>query len=102
MEPTALRRMGWGIALSGLAWVGAGLIQLHIDAGNSTSLAWHILPYALLTTAEILVSATALEFVYSQATAAMKGVIMASVPCRSPSATCGAAPDQRRQSGTSP
>ena len=76
-EPTALRRMGWGIALSGLAWVGAGLIQLHIDAGNSTSLAWQILPYALLTTAEILVSATALEFAYSQATAAMKGVIMA-------------------------
>ena len=33
-EPTALRRMGWGIALSGLAWVGAGLIQLHIDAGE--------------------------------------------------------------------
>ena len=33
-EPTALRRMGWGIALSGLAWVGAGFIQLHIDSGE--------------------------------------------------------------------
>ncbi len=76
-EATALRRMGWGIALSGLAWVGAGLIQLHIDAGNSTSLAWQMLPYLLLTTGEILVSATALEFAYSQATTAMKGVIMA-------------------------
>jgi POT family proton-dependent oligopeptide transporter len=76
-EPTALRRMGWGIALSGLAWVGAGLIQLHIDAGNATSLAWQMLPYLLLTTGEILVSATALEFAYSQATSAMKGVIMA-------------------------
>ena len=76
-EATALRRMGWGIALSGLAWIGAGLIQLHIDGGNSTSLAWQILPYVLLTTGEILVSATALEFAYSQATTAMKGVIMA-------------------------
>ena len=69
--------MGWGIGFSGLAWIGAGLIQLHIDSGASTSLAWQILPYVLLTTGEILVSATALEFAYSQATAAMKGVIMA-------------------------
>jgi POT family proton-dependent oligopeptide transporter len=76
-EPTALRRMGWGIALSGVAWIGAGAIQLYIDGGASTSLAWQILPYVLLTTGEVLVSATALEFAYSQATAAMKGVIMA-------------------------
>ncbi len=76
-EPTALRRMGWGIALAGLAWIGAGAIQLYIDSGASTSLAWQILPYVLLTTGEVLVSATALEFAYSQATAAMKGVIMA-------------------------
>ncbi|WP_460733895.1 POT-type proton-dependent oligopeptide transporter [Lysobacter tyrosinilyticus] len=76
-EPTALRRMGWGIVFSGIAWVGAGLIQLHIDAGHSTSLAWQTLPYLLLTFGEVLVSATALEFAYSQATQSMKGVIMA-------------------------
>jgi POT family proton-dependent oligopeptide transporter len=76
-EPTALRRMGWGIAFSGFAWIGAGMIQLHIDSGASTSLAWQMLPYLLLTFGEVLVSATALEFAYSQATQAMKGVIMA-------------------------
>nr|MDQ3057378.1 oligopeptide:H+ symporter [Pseudomonadota bacterium] len=76
-EPTALKRMGWGIAFSGLAWIGAGMIQLHIDSGASTSLAWQTLPYILLTFGEVLVSATALEFAYSQATLAMKGVIMA-------------------------
>jgi POT family proton-dependent oligopeptide transporter len=76
-EPTALRRMGWGIAFSGFAWIGAGLIQLHIDSGASTSLAWQTLPYLLLTFGEVLVSATALEFAYSQATGSMKGVIMA-------------------------
>ena len=76
-EPTALRRMGWGIAFSGFAWIGAGLIQLHIDSGASTSLAWQMLPYLLLTFGEVLVSATALEFAYSQATVSMKGVIMA-------------------------
>ncbi len=76
-NPTALRRMGGGIAFSGLAWVGAGLIQLHIDSGAPTSLAWQMLPYLLLTFGEVLVSATALEFAYSQSTQSMKGVIMA-------------------------
>jgi POT family proton-dependent oligopeptide transporter len=74
---TALQRMGWGIVFSGLAWVAAGIIQLYIDGGASTSLAWQSLPYLLLTFGEVLVSATALEFAYSQATLAMKGVIMA-------------------------
>jgi POT family proton-dependent oligopeptide transporter len=77
LEPTALRRMGAGIALSGLAWIFAALIQLEIDTGAPVSLGWQILPYAILTLGEVLVSATALEFAYSQATGAMKGVIMA-------------------------
>lgn len=76
-NPTALRRMGAGIAFSGVAWVVAGMIQLAIDGGDPVSLAWQMLPYALLTFGEVLVSATALEFAYSQATASMKGVIMA-------------------------
>jgi len=76
VEPTALRRMGLGIALSGLAWVAAGGIQLWIDGGAAVSIGWQILPYVLLTLGEVLVSATGLEFAYSQAPAAMKGVIM--------------------------
>ncbi|HVI26956.1 MAG TPA: oligopeptide:H+ symporter [Xanthomonadaceae bacterium] len=76
-DPTPLRRMGWGIAFSGVSWIFAGLIQLQLDAGQQTSLAWQALPYLLLTFGEVLVSATALEFAYSQATQAMKGVIMA-------------------------
>ena len=76
-EPTAIRRMGFGIAFSGLAWVVAGLIQLKIDGGTPMSITWQVLPYALLTFAEVLVSATGLEFAYSQAPPSMKGVIMA-------------------------
>ena len=76
-EPTALRRMGWGIVFAGVAWIVAGLIQLKIDGGAPTSLAWQAWPYLLLTFGEVLVSATALEFAYSQATQSMKGVIMA-------------------------
>ncbi len=76
-EPTALRRMGFGIAFSGLAWIAAGAIQLGIDSGDPVSIAWQVLPYALLTFGEVLVSATGLEFAYSQAPLSMKGVIMA-------------------------
>jgi POT family proton-dependent oligopeptide transporter len=75
-EPTALRRMGFGIAFSGVAWVVAGVIQLWIDGGHAVSLAWQILPYLLLTFGEVLVSATGLEFAYSQAPRSMKGTIM--------------------------
>ena len=75
-EPTALRRMGFGIAFSGLAWIAAGAIQLWIDGGDPVSITWQILPYALLTFGEVLVSATGLEFAYSQAPPSMKGTIM--------------------------
>ncbi|NLB13212.1 MAG: POT family MFS transporter, partial [Gammaproteobacteria bacterium] len=76
-QVTALRRMGWGIAISGVSWIVAGVLQLWIDGGSDVSLAWQGLPYLLLTFGEVLVSATALEFAYSQAPHAMKGVIMA-------------------------
>jgi POT family proton-dependent oligopeptide transporter len=77
VEPTALRRMGSGIAFSGLAWIAAGAIQLAIDGGEPVAVTWQVLPYMLLTFGEVLVSATGLEFAYSQAPASMKGVIMA-------------------------
>jgi POT family proton-dependent oligopeptide transporter len=73
---TALRRMGMGIAFSGFAWIVVGFMQLAIDGGSMLDITWQILPYALLTFGEVLVSATGLEFAYSQAPLAMKGVIM--------------------------
>jgi POT family proton-dependent oligopeptide transporter len=77
IDPTPLRKMGFGIAFSGLAWIAAGAIQLAIDGGDAVSITWQVLPYVLLTFGEVLVSATALEFSYSQAPHSMKGVIMA-------------------------
>jgi POT family proton-dependent oligopeptide transporter len=76
-EPTALRRMTAGIGFTALAWVVIGTIQISMDHGTPTSMAWQILPYAILTLGEVLVSATGLEFAYSQAPAPMKGIIMA-------------------------
>ncbi len=44
-QPTALRRMGWGIAISGLSWVVAGMLQLWLDGGAQVSLTLQALPY---------------------------------------------------------
>jgi POT family proton-dependent oligopeptide transporter len=91
---TQLQRMGLGIALAGVAWVCAAVLQLVVDAGSRQlglaivpgfvgdgatppSLWWQLLPYIFLTLGEVLVSATGLEFAYSQAPRAMKGVLMA-------------------------
>src|SRR3546814_6866242 len=68
--------MGSGIAFSGLAWIAAGMLQLWMDGSDAVSITWQVLPYALLTMGEVLVSATGLEFAYSQAPRSMKGVIM--------------------------
>lgn len=76
-EPTALRRMGAGIALAGVSWVVVGALQLVMDGGNALSIAWQMVPYVFLTLGEVLVSATGLEFAYSQAPPPMKSAIMA-------------------------
>jgi POT family proton-dependent oligopeptide transporter len=77
LEPTALRRMTAGIAFSGAAWIIVGAMQLVLDRGNAFTITWQVLPYAFLTLGEVLVSATGLEFAYSQAPLAMKSAIMA-------------------------
>jgi proton-dependent oligopeptide transporter, POT family len=75
-EPTQLQKMTTGIALAAVAWIIVGCMQLVIDTGSRFSITWQILPYVFLTAGEVLVSATGLEFAYSQAPLAMKGVIM--------------------------
>jgi POT family proton-dependent oligopeptide transporter len=71
-----LRRMTFGIVLSGISWVVVGGFQLALDGGAQLSIIWQVLPYIILTLAEVFVSATGLEFAYSQAPARLKGVIM--------------------------
>jgi POT family proton-dependent oligopeptide transporter len=76
VEPTPLRRMGAGIFFSGLAWIAAGALNWVMDGGAKLPILWQVLPYALLTFGEVLVSATGLEFAYSQAPVKLKGVLM--------------------------
>jgi proton-dependent oligopeptide transporter, POT family len=75
-EPSQLTKMNAGIALAGVAWVIVASMQLVIDSGERFSITWQVLPYVFLTAGEVLVSATGLEFAYSQAPLAMKGAIM--------------------------
>ncbi len=76
VEMTALRRMTFGLVFAAFSWVVVGSMQVVLDDGHQFSIVWQVLPYALLTMGEVLVSATGLEFAYSQAPHAMKGVIM--------------------------
>jgi POT family proton-dependent oligopeptide transporter len=75
-NPTAVRRMTAGIALAGVSWIIVGIMQLSIDGGTAFPIQWQVLPYVFLTLGEVLVSATGLEFAYSQAPPAMKGALM--------------------------
>ncbi len=75
-EPSPLAKMTVGIALGGLSFVVAGLIDLPVQAGVRLSILWQLIPYMILTAGEILVSTTGLEFAYSQAPPSMKSTIM--------------------------
>jgi POT family proton-dependent oligopeptide transporter len=78
VKATPLRRMTAGMLVAGLAFVAVALIQQRIDArGHGTvSIAWQVVPYLILTLAEVLVSITGLEFAYTQAPKRMKSTIM--------------------------
>lgn len=76
VEPTPLRRMTGGIFFAGISWIVIGSLQLQIDGGQRLSILLQLVPYVILTFGEVLVSATGLEFAYSQAPAKMKSTLM--------------------------
>jgi POT family proton-dependent oligopeptide transporter len=73
---TALRRMSLGLILTAASYVIVGWLQGRLEAKETLSLAWQTAPYIVLTTAEVLVSTTGLEFAYTQAAPSMKCSIM--------------------------
>ncbi|HHJ40301.1 MAG: peptide transporter [Methylothermaceae bacteria B42] len=74
---TPMRKMAVGMFVTVLAFALAAWLQMRIDAGNTPHIAWQLLAYLILTSAEILVSITCLEFSYTQAPNAMKSFVMA-------------------------
>jgi POT family proton-dependent oligopeptide transporter len=74
---TPLRKLGLGLFLAGFSFALAAWIQDHLDVGGRPSIAWQLLAYLILTSAEVMVSITCLEFAYTEAPKVMKSLVMA-------------------------
>ena len=76
LKMTPLRRMTVGMVIASAAFGVVALLQARIDAGEHVHVAWQLIPYLIMTLAEVMVSVTGLEFAYSQAPKRMKSTIM--------------------------
>jgi len=72
-----LRKISIGMFVTVLAFAVSAMIQQQIDVGHTPHISWQILAYLILTSAEVMISITCLEFSYTQAPAKMKSFIMA-------------------------
>jgi len=75
-ELTAIRKMAIGFFLAAFSFVLIAIPQARIDAGHTPTFLWQIGAYLFITTGEVLVSVTGLEFSYTQAPNSMKSFIM--------------------------
>ncbi|MFN0057920.1 MAG: MFS transporter [Planctomycetota bacterium] len=76
-----LQKMTVGLFLSAAAFAIAAILQAQIETahaadGAKVHVLWQTVQYLIMTTAEVLVSVTGLEFAYTQAPRAMKSTIM--------------------------
>jgi len=71
-----LWRICVGMFLASAAAAVPAVIQTWIDAGLRPSIGWQVVGYVLLTSAEVLVSITCLEFSYTQAPKKAKSLAM--------------------------
>jgi POT family proton-dependent oligopeptide transporter len=74
---TPLRKIAIGLFVAAAAFAIPTAIQSSIDQGGSPSIVWQLLAYFVLTSAEVMVSITCLEFSYTQAPKTMKSFVMA-------------------------
>ena len=71
-----LRKIGIGLFTMSLAFIMIAVLQVSVDSGNTPHMGWQILACAFLTSAEVMVSITGLEFAYTQAPRQMKSFIL--------------------------
>ncbi len=74
---TPLRKISIGLFITVFAFAISAITQEKIDAGLVPHISWQILAYIVLTSAEVMISITCLEFSYTQAPVKMKSFIMA-------------------------
>jgi len=72
---TPLRKIGIGMFLTAGSFLVPVWIEIQLEIGNQPSIGWQFVAYIFLTSAEIMVSITALEFAYTQAPKKMKSVL---------------------------
>ncbi len=73
---TPLRKISAGLFIATGSFLICALIETWIEAGQTPSIGWQLVAYAIITAAEVLVSITALEFSYTQAPQRTKSFIM--------------------------
>jgi dipeptide/tripeptide permease len=73
---TPLRRMGAGMFFGAASYVIVAWLQQRLTAGAHLSVLWQFVPYTVLTTGEVLLSTTGLEFAFAEAAPEMRSTIM--------------------------
>ena len=76
-ELTPLRKIGAGFFITPFAYLLTAQIDAWIGAGAHPSIGWQLVAYVIITSAEVLISITCLEFAYTQAPTALKSMVMA-------------------------
>ncbi|MDP2903909.1 MAG: POT family MFS transporter [Methylovulum sp.] len=71
-----MNKIAIGLFVTVLSFVWVAVIQMRIDEGLHPSIGWQLPAYLLLTSAEVMVSVTCLEFSYTQAPRTMKSFVM--------------------------
>jgi POT family proton-dependent oligopeptide transporter len=76
MVVTPLRKISAGFFIMVAGFAISALIEEWIGRGERPNIVWQVIAYMVLTSAEVLVSITGLEFSYTQAPNRMKSLIM--------------------------
>jgi POT family proton-dependent oligopeptide transporter len=71
-----LRRMAAGMFLGALSYLVVAAIQYRLEGGSELCVLLQLVPYLILTLAEVLISTTGLEFAFREAAPEMKSTIM--------------------------
>jgi POT family proton-dependent oligopeptide transporter len=75
-EVTSLKKMGLGFFITAISFAICAEAESLIQAGLTPSMWWQIVAYFIITSAEVLISVTILEFTYTQSPNSLKSFFM--------------------------